>query len=439
MLDPRFVAENPDLVREALRRRRSDEAVSSSVDRIIELTERRAAVVHEGDALKAERNRLSPQIGKLMKEGKRDEATALREQVSAGKARIQTLDQEIKDIEAERDALCLALPNLLDELVPAGGGEEDNEEVRAWFPEGLSADNLPTGRPHDEIGLPLGMNFEAAAKISGARFAVLTGAVARLERSLISWFLDLHTSEHGYTEVMAPYIVWASTLEGTAQLPKFEADLFKLSEPLNGQDAYLIPTAEVPVTNLHRGEILAEEELPKSYACFTPCFRSEAGSYGKDTRGYIRQHQFHKVEMVKITTAEDSDAEHEALTSHAEACLQALKLPYRVMRLCGGDIGFGARHCYDLEVWLPSQGRYREISSCSNYGDFQSRRMKLRYRPAGAKQKPRLCHTINGSGLAVGRTVVAILENYQQPDGSVVIPEVLRPYMGGLDRITPPE
>ncbi len=437
MLDPRLVAENPEQVREALRRRGSDAAVIASVDRIVALTERRAAVAHEGDEARAVRNKLSPQIGALMKQGRRDEAAALRRQVQEAKARAEALDTERRALEAERRTLLLALPNLLDERVPPGDGEGDNVELRRWAP----GEILAEGRAHDELGVALGiMDFEAAARISGSRFTVLRGAGARLERALISWFLDLHTSRHGYTELVVPYLVWASTLEGTAQLPKFEEDLFKLSAPMNGQDAYLIPTAEVPVTNLHRGEILAAEDLPRSYVCFTPCFRSEAGAYGRDTRGYIRQHQFHKVELVKITTPEDADAEHEALTGHAEACLEALGLPYRVMRLCGGDIGFGARHCYDLEVWLPSQGRYREISSCSSYGDFQARRMNLRYRPAGpGTPKPRYCHTINGSGLAVGRTLVAILENYQQPDGSVRIPEVLRPYMGGLDHIAPPQ
>jgi len=261
-----------------------------------------------------------------------------------------------------------------------------------------------------------------------------------MERALINFFLDLHTNRHGYQEVMVPYVVWRSSMEGTGQLPKFEADAFKLSEPVNGQDAFLIPTAEVPVTNLFRGEILEEADLPKSFACFTPCFRSEAGSYGKDTRGLIRQHQFHKVELVKLTTPENAAQAHEELTTHAEACLQALELPYRVMALCGGDIGFGASYCYDLEAWLPGQNAYREISSCSVYGDFQSRRMKLRYRPATTsgteKKKPVLVHTINGSALAVGRTLVAILENHQQADGSVAVPDALRPYMGGLDRIT---
>jgi len=433
MIDARLIAENPDRVRDSLRRRNADEAALAVVDRLEALGARRGGLITEVDDCRATRNRLSPQIGRLFKEGRRDEANALRAQVQQAKARLGEIEGTLEDLEAERRGLLMALPNLLDDRVPPGRSEDDNVELRRW-----NTDDLGGGRSHDDLGHALGiLDFEAAARISGARFAVLVGAAARLERALISFFLDLHTAEHGYTEVMAPYIVWASSLEGTAQLPKFEEDLFKLAAPLNGQDAYLIPTAEVPVTNLHRGKILAEEDLPLSYACFTPCFRSEAGSYGRDTRGLIRQHQFHKVEMVKITTPDTSDAEHEALTGHAEACLRRLGLPYRLVRLCGGDIGFGARHCYDIEVWLPSQDTFREISSCSNYGDFQSRRMNLRFRPAGGKGKPAFCHTINGSGLAVGRTLVAVLENYQTDGGGVEIPEALRPYMGGLDHIPP--
>jgi seryl-tRNA synthetase len=281
-------------------------------------------------------------------------------------------------------------------------------------------------------------------QMSGARFVALKGDVARLERALAMFFVDLHTEQHGYTEVSVPYVVSRSALEGTSQLPKFEEDLFGIkteSHTCNGEDAFLIPTAEVPVTNLHRNQVLDEDDLPLSYVAWTPCFRAEAGSYGRDTRGLIRTHQFQKVELVKITTAESSDAQHEELTQHAEACLQALQLPYRKMRLCAGDIGFSARHCYDLEVWLPGPGEYREISSCSNTGDFQARRMALRYRPKSSnkkdKSKPVLCHTINGSGLAVGRALVAVLENYQRPDGSVEIPAVLRPYMGGKEIIKP--
>jgi seryl-tRNA synthetase len=312
-------------------------------------------------------------------------------------------------------------------------------EVGSWGCE----EELPSGKPwHDEVGVGLGLDMDAASKLSGSRFAVLKGSLARLERALINFFVDTHTEQHGYTEVAVPYLVGGDALHGTGQLPKFEEDLFKLSAPLNGRDGYLIPTAEVPITNLHSAEVLDESQLPLSYVAFTPCFRAEAGSHGKDTRGLFRQHQFYKVELVKITTPEQSDAEHHALVENAEACLKALKLPYRKMRLCSGDIGFSARLCYDLEVWLPGQGRFREISSCSNCADFQSRRMSLRYRPSerdakGKLKKPRFCHTINGSGLAVGRTLVALLETYQQPDGSLVVPEVLRPYMGGKEVLLP--
>ena len=297
-------------------------------------------------------------------------------------------------------------------------------------------------RSHDDLGAALGiLDLERAARMSGSRFAVLQGAGARLERALINFFLDLHVAEHGHSEVMVPYIVWRDAMQGTGQLPKFEADLFKLSQPLNGQDAYLIPTAEVPVTNLHRGEILDETDLPLRYCSFTPCFRAEAGSYGKDTKGLIRQHQFHKVELVHITTPGRSRQDHEELTGFAERCLQLLELPYRKVRVCSGEMSAAAANQMDLEVWVPSQGRYREISSCSNFNDFQARRMGLRYRVHVEEGKGRVafCHTLNGSALAVGRTLVAILENYQQADGSVVIPQALRPWMGGLDRITAPE
>jgi seryl-tRNA synthetase len=438
MLDPRFVAENPELVTEHLRRRRADDKTLAIPARVQELQEERTTLLQQAEAGRALRNELSPKIGAMMKEGNREEAEVLKAQVRTASESAKEAESRIELVESERQALLLSLPNLLDARVPSGQTEADNQEVRRWGePRELSFE----AKEHDEIANKLGiLDTEASARISGARFSVLLGAGARLERALVNFFLDKHTSEHGYREVMVPYVVWRSTMEGTGQLPKFEADLFKLAEPLNGQDAFLVPTAEVPVTNLYRGEILDESDLPLSFACFTPCFRSEAGSYGKDTRGLIRQHQFHKVEMVKITTPENSQAEHELLTSHAEACLKALDLPYRVMTLCEADIGFIASYCYDLEVWLPGQAAYREISSCSVYGDFQARRMKLRYRPASGpgedKKKPALVHTLNGSGLAVGRTLVAILENHQQQDGSVVIPEALRPYMGGLDRIT---
>jgi len=436
MLDPKLVENEPDRVRAALTLRNAGDDALSALDRIAGINARRRELIQEGDACRGLRNELSPQIGKLYKEGRGAEAGELKARVAEASKRAKVCEAEQDGLEAERDALLLGLPNLVDERVPPGKGEEDNVEVRQWGDK-PACDFEP--KTHDELGDALGiLDFEAGAKLAGARFTVLRGAAAKLERGLVNFFLHM-AEEHGYTEVMVPYIVWRETMEGTGQLPKFEDDLFKLSDPLNGQDGFLIPTAEVPVTNLHRDEIVAEDDLPLAYCCFTPCFRAEAGSYGRDTKGLIRQHQFHKVELVRITTPADGDAQHELLTAHAEACLQALGLHYRVMRLCGGDISFTAQHCYDLEVWLPGQQKYREISSCSVFGDFQARRMKLRYRPNavdGKKQKPRLATTINGSALAVGRTLVAILENYQQADGSVVIPEALRPFVGGLDRIT---
>merc|ERR1719487_2300910 len=342
-------------------------------------------------------------------------------------------------LEEERTRLFDTLPNLLDTRVEDGDDEDSNVKVSSWRCE----EELPSEKPwHDEVGVGLGLDMDAAAKLSGSRFAVLRGSLARLERALINFFIDTHVETHGYTEVMVPYLVGADALHGTGQLPKFEEDLFKLSAPLNGREGYLIPTAEVPITNLHAGETLDESQLPLSYTAFTPCFRAEAGSYGKDTRGLFRQHQFHKVEMVKVCTPEQSDAEHHALVENAEVCLQRLGLPYRKVKLCSGDIGFSARLCYDLEVWLPGQGRFREISSCSNCADFQARRMNLRFRPSerdakGKKKKPVLCHTINGSGLAVGRTLVAVLENYQDQDGSLTIPAALQPYMNGEKKLLP--
>jgi seryl-tRNA synthetase len=434
MLDARFVAEDPELVRDHLARRQSDEATLAIPARIAELTERRKALLQTAEAGRATRNQLSPQIGRMMKEGNREEADALKLQVKTASDAVKAADEELDGIESERESLLMALPNLLHDDVPEGKGEHENVEVRRW---GAPPEMDFTPKPHDELAAELGLlDQEQSARISGARFAVLHGDLARMERALINFFVDTHTRDHGYQEVMVPYVVWRTAMEGTGQLPKFEQDAFKLSEPLNGQDAFLIPTAEVPVTNLFRGELMQAEDLPKAFVSFTPCFRSEAGSYGKDTRGLIRQHQFHKVEMVRITTAENAEAEHEALTGHAEAMLKSLGLHFRTVALCSGDVGFSASRCYDLEVWLPGQQAFREISSCSLFGDFQSRRMKMRYRPDGEKSKPRFCHTINGSGLAVGRTLVAILENYQQADGSVIVPEVLRGYMGGLDRIT---
>ena len=439
MLDHRLVAAGPELVKDHLRRRHAAPELLDEVDEVARLASRRSELIGERDGLRGERNTLSKQIGGLYREGKRAEAEALKARVQAGSQRTAAIEAELAEVQARQDAILMTLPNLLDGVVPTGKTDEDNELVRTWGTP-RSLDFEP--QPHVELGEALGiLDFERAAKMSGARFWVLSGAGARLERALINFFLDMHTQQHGYTEVMVPYIVQRHAMEGTGQLPKFEEDLFKLAGKLNGEDAYLVPTAEVPVTNLHRDEILDVSELPRKYAAFTPCFRSEAGSAGRDTRGLMRVHQFHKVELVWITADDASDDAHQALLGHAESILQALELPYRVMLLSSGDTSFSAARCYDLEVWIPSQDKYREVSSVSNFRDFQARRMALRFRPeppAGKKKsKARLAHTLNGSGLAVGRTLIAILENYQQADGSVVIPAVLRPYMGGLEVLRP--
>jgi seryl-tRNA synthetase len=439
-LDERLVSESPEIVRRALTMRRAGPEQLAAVDRIGELTRERAELVAEGNSAREVRKKLSPKIGALMKAGDAEAAEELKAEVAAAAARAQEADERMSVVEAERSELFLSLPNLLDDRVAEGDDEEANVQVDSWGCDG----ELPSGRMwHDEVGSALGgLDLDGASRLSGSRFSVLKGGIARLERALINFFLDTHTEGHGYTELTVPFLVGESALYGTGQLPKFEEDLFKLSEPLNGREGYLIPTGEVPLTNLHAGETLDESQLPLSYVSCTPCFRAEAGSHGKDTRGLFRQHQFHKVELVKVTTPEQADEEHHKLVAHAEVCLQKLGLPYRKMRLCSGDIGFSARLCYDLEVWLPGQSRYREISSCSNCADFQARRMNLRYRPKdrdakGKQKKPVFCHTMNGSGLAVGRTLVAILENYQNDDGTLTVPEVLRAYMGGLEVIRP--
>ena len=437
MIDPNRIADDPDAIKANLTRRHEAPETHDDVDRIVELSERRRTLVAERDDLRAQRNRLSKEIGALFKAGKQDEAADMKARVAAGNERIDAIEGELEVVAAERNKLTMGLPNLLHASVPDGKGDDENVEVRRW---GTVEGEAGEGESHVEIGTRLGiLDFERAAKLAGSRFWVLVGAGARLERALINFFLDLHVQEHGYTEVMVPAIVHRAMAEGTGQLPKFGGDMFQLVGELNGQDAFLIPTAEVPVTNLHRDEILEAEELPRRYAAFTPCFRSEAGSAGRDVRGLIRVHQFHKVELVWVTTPERAEEDHQALVGHAEQALQRLELPYRVMELCSGDVGFSAHRCFDLEVWLPSQG-YREISSCSHFTDFQARRMALRYRPPSEgkkKAKPRLAHTLNGSGLAVGRTVVAILENYLQDDGSVRVPGALVPYMGGLEVIEP--
>ncbi|MBI5886989.1 MAG: serine--tRNA ligase [Deltaproteobacteria bacterium] len=389
------------------------------------LDARRRALLTEVETLKGKRNTYSLAVAKLKKEGK--DASAILTEMEGWGSTIKALDAEAAQCDEELNAFLLVIPNLPHESVPVGADSNDNPVVRQWG-------NVPefkfTPLEHTDIGERLGIiDFETAGKISGARFSLLKGTGARLERALINFMLDLHTTRHGYQEVWTPFMVKAECLTGTGQLPKFEEDLFKIE----GWDHYLVPTAEVPVTNIHRDDIIEEARLPLCYTAYTPCFRKEAGSYGKDVKGLIRQHQFNKVELVKFAAPETSYAELERLTDNAEEVLRQLRLPYRVVSLCTGDIGFSAAKTYDIEVWLPGQGKFREISSCSNFEDFQARRAGIRYRPKGGK--PRLVHTLNGSGLAVGRTLVAILENYQREDGSVEIPQALRPYMGALERI----
>ena len=453
MLDLAYVRSNLPEVEAALKRRNADPA--ALLGNFSAFDSRRRETITELESLKARRNRLSEEIGKRKRAG--GDVTELSDDVRALRDQMEDLQASADAYDADLRSLMSTLPNLPDASVPDGVDEHGNRVEKTWG-EQPQFDFAP--KPHWELGEQLGiLDFNRAAKISGSRFVVQIGAGARLERALANFMIDLHTREHGYTEVLPPYMVNAASLFGTGQLPKFEQDLFycvdktafhgSISEDENeadgvadednlrvsrekfqGFDHYLIPTAEVPVTNLYRDETLDEKQLPSSLCAYTPCFRSEAGSYGRDVRGMIRQHQFQKVELVKFTTPDRSDAEHEALTRHAETVLERLGLPYRRMLLCTGDMGFASQKTYDLEVWLPGQALYREISSCSNFGSFQARRANIRYRPAGAK-KAEFLHTLNGSGLAVGRTYLAILENYQQADGSVRIPEALQPYMGG--------
>jgi seryl-tRNA synthetase len=392
---------------------------------LIEIDKRRRDAQTTAQELQTRRNELSKIIG--MKKGKGEDADAEMKEVSDSKEAQAAAEEEAKIAGEELEAILCTLPNIPADDVPEGADEDDNVELRTWGePVSLSFD----AKEHFELGETLGqMDFETAAKMSGARFVILSGALARMERALAAFMLDLHTTENGFTEVNPPALVRDNALYGTGQLPKFEEDLFKTTDGL-----YLIPTAEVPLTNIVANELVDENYLPRRYAAMTWCFRSEAGSAGKDTRGMIRQHQFPKVEMVAITTPEESEAEHERMIGCAEEVLKRLELPYRVVALCMGDLGFSARKTYDIEVWLAGQGRYREISSVSNCGDFQARRMKARYRPSEGKGTAHV-HTLNGSGLAVGRTLIAIMENNQQEDGSIVIPEALRPYMGGLEKI----
>jgi seryl-tRNA synthetase len=422
MLDVKLLREDLTRVRERLASR----GIEIAWDEFVYLDQQRRDTLARIEKLKERKNRLSGEIGKVKKSG--GDATALMGEVEEVSETIRQGEEPLAEIEARFEKLMLTMPNLPEPSVPAGRSAAENREVRRWrdppqfdFP----------AKNHWDIGEELGiLDFTRAAKIAGARFALYMDAGARLERALINFMLDLHTQKHGYREVLPPFLVNRDAMTGTGQLPKFEEDLFRVSEP----DFFLIPTAEVPVTNIHREEMLEREQLPIRYVAYTPCFRREAGSYGQDVRGLIRQHQFNKVELVKFTEPEHSYDELEKLVADAETVLQQLQLPYRVVELCTGDLSFAAAKTYDLEVWLPGQSTYREISSCSNFEDFQARRAQIRYRKE-TKGKPIFVHTLNGSGLAVGRTLVAVLENYQQKDGSVVIPEVLRSYMGGLERI----
>ncbi|XXT18701.1 serine--tRNA ligase [Sorangium sp. So ce429] len=426
MLDPRHVADHLDEVRAALARR-SPAAAATLGDDFASTVSTRRSRIQELERWQAERNAANEAMARLDK--KSPEFAQKRDELKALSARIKEAEQVASELEKRMTELLSGVPNVPDPSVPDGAGEEGNVVVRTW---GEKPSFSFTPKNHWDIGTALGLlDFERAAKLSGARFTVLMGAAARLERALITFMLDLHTREQGYLEVLPPFLVKDSALFGTGQLPKFADDLFKTqkSDPERAYDLYLIPTAEVPVTNLHADEILDGASLPIAYTAYTPCFRSEAGSHGRDVRGLIRQHQFDKVELVRLSTPEDSPRQHELLTAHAEEVLKRLGLHYRVSALCAGDLGFGAQKTYDLEVWLPGQGVYREISSCSNFGDFQARRAQIRYRPE-PKAKPRLVHTMNGSALAVGRTVIAILEQYQQADGTVVVPEPLRAFMG---------
>jgi len=424
MLDLNFVRANLELVEEKLRARGVDSAVLLGNFR--ELDVDRRARITQAEGLQAQRNKLSQEVARQRKAG--EDATALMDQTRALKQETDELERSAAQAEEAMRTLLVAIPNLTQDSVPPGKSEAENVEVMRW---GRQPEFDFAPKPHWELGESLGiLDFERAAKISGARFAVYWGLGARLERALAGFMLDIQTGEHGYLEVLPPFLVNSDSLFGTGQLPKFAADLFKCE----GSDHWLIPTAEVPVTNLYRGEVLDEAQLPLSLVAYTPCFRSEAGSYGKDVRGVIRQHQFQKVELVKFTRPDQSNEEHERLTGHAEEILRRLELPYRKMLLCAGDTGAASSKTYDLEVWLPGQGTYREISSCSNFEAYQARRANIRYKPQG-KNKTELVHTLNGSGLAIGRTWLAILENYQQADGSVRIPKELQRYMGGEEVI----
>ncbi|MEM7501381.1 MAG: serine--tRNA ligase [Pseudomonadota bacterium] len=423
MIDPKLLRQSTAEVAANLARR----GFSFDVDAYAELERRRKQLQVDTESLRNERNASSKSIGKAKAAG--EDVAPLLAAVKTLGDKLDESDAALRDLQAQLKDVELGLPNLLDESVPEGSSEADNREVRQWG-EPKSFDF--TVRDHVDLGEGLKLlDFDAAAKISGSRFSVLLGPLARLQRALVQFMLDLHTSEHGYREAYVPFLVQAPALYGTSQLPKFESDLFKTTDET---PYYLIPTAEVPLTNLAKDAVIDGADMPQRYVAHTPCFRSEAGSYGQDTRGMIRQHQFEKVELVHLVPSSDSEATLEALTGHAEEVLQRLELPYRVVVLCAGDTGFGARKTYDIEVWLPGQDTYREISSCSNFGDFQARRMQARWRNPESG-KPELLHTLNGSGVAAGRALIAIMENYQDAAGNITVPDVLRPYMAGLETI----
>lgn len=419
MLDPKVIRSQLHEIAANLNKR----GYSLDVEKIEALEGQRKTLQTECEALQQERNTRSKNIGKAKAAG--EDIAPLLKEVDNLKQSLSQAESALSELQTEFDQILMSIPNIVAEEVPEGKTEDDNVEVLTWGePNSFSFEV----KDHVDVGAAVGgLDFETAGKITGSRFSVMTGDIASLHRALIQFMLNTHIGEHGYEEIYVPYVVNRESLFGTGQLPKFEEDLFKLDDD---REFYLIPTAEVPVTNMMRGEIVDEAQLPKKYVCHSPCFRSEAGSYGRDTRGMIRQHQFEKVELVQFTTPDNSDQALEDLCASAEVILQKLELPYKKVILCGGDIGFSSRKTYDLEVWLPSQDKYREISSCSSFGDFQARRMKARYRRADTG-KPELLHTINGSGLAIGRTLVAILENYQREDGGVNVPSVLQPYLGG--------
>jgi len=425
MLDSKYIEENMDKVRGKL----AERGAEIDFEEFWALDRGRKEIIKKVEKLERERNIGSKKVGELRREGKKEEAQELQEEMKRTSVQIKELGElRARAEEAFRNFL-LTIPNISHDSVPVGGSDADNVEIRKW---GEPKDFDFEPKDHVEIGKDLDiLDLDRAAKITGARFALYKGLGARLERALINFMLDLHTNEHGYTEVLPPFMANTDSFIGTGNLPKFEEDLFKIE----GTDFYLVPTAEVPVTNIHRDEILKEDELPIKYVAYTPCFRSEAGSYGKDVRGIIRQHQFNKVELVKFSNPDNSYEEHESLTENAARVLELLGLPYRVVLLCTGDMGFSSAKTYDLEVWVPSENTFREISSCSNFEDFQARRASIRYRPKDGS-KVKLVHTLNGSGLAVGRTVIGILENFQEADGSVTVPEVLVPYMGGVTKIS---